>query len=88
MQVEDHAYKTRWSRMTVNGSFVRAAFWRMRMPGGERLHVAFHSRQPRVATLRRLACSSEAADPSTCRTLQAVTISSDTRRSAAATAGA
>ena len=48
---EDTIFHTPYSKLDVNGSFIRSAFWVLRTPRTAReVQVAFHAREPHWAT--------------------------------------
>ena len=52
-QFEDNVFHSPWSRINVNGSFVRNAFWVLRTPEtGRAITVAYRSRSPHYAIVR------------------------------------
>ena len=52
-QFEDTVFHSPWSRINVNGSFVRNAFWVLRTPEtGRAITVAYRGRSPHFAVVR------------------------------------
>ena len=51
VQMENVVFQTPWSKLHVNGSFVRSVFWVLRTLTGRTLDVAFRARSPHTASI-------------------------------------
>jgi hypothetical protein len=75
-QFEFVIFRTSWSKMRINGSFIRAAFFVLRTPRkGRMLRIAFYARQPHQVYVRGLPAGMIVREDAPLTKLEGVTIS-------------